>query len=128
MTFAQFGFRPAKPIFKHCKNITEVTDQNFYDLLSLSSSKPLIVVCYADWCVPCKKMVPSVKQLAKQHGTHLTVGIYNIDKNQDVVVDEYNIMNIPATLFFKDGKLVQKHIGVCSKEQLDELISSPAAD
>lgn len=93
----------------------EITDANIQELLA--SGKPLVVDCWAPWCGPCKMMLPIVDELAADYEGRINVGKLNVDENEDTC-EEYGVMNIPTMLFFKDGQLVNRHVGACRKPEL----------
>ena len=97
----------------------EITDQNFAELLA--SGKPLVVDFWAQWCGPCKMMLPVVDELANDYDGRINIGKLNVDENPDTC-EEFGIMNIPTMLFFKDGKLVNRHVGACAKKELTPLL------
>ncbi len=98
----------------------EVTDANIQELLA--EGKPLVVDFWAPWCGPCKMMLPIVDELAKEFEGQVNVGKMNVDENPDTC-EEYGIMNIPTMLFFKNGELVNRHVGACRKPDLQKLIA-----
>lgn len=87
----------------------------------LQSDKPVLVDFYADWCGPCKMMAPLVEQLAKEYEGKAVVGKLNIDDEESIAV-QYHVMTIPTLAVFKGGKLVDKVIGVNSKEDVKAMI------
>lgn len=93
----------------------EITDQNFAELLA--SGKPLVVDFWAEWCGPCKMMIPIVDELAAEYEGRIIIGKLNVDENPDTC-DEFGIMNIPTMLFFRNGQLVHRHVGACPKKEL----------
>lgn len=99
----------------------EITDQNFAEILA--SGQPVVVDFWAQWCGPCKMMLPIVDELAADYDGRVKVGKLNVDENPDTCED-LGIMNIPTMLFFKDGKLVNRHVGACAKKDLTAIIDS----
>ncbi len=99
----------------------EVTDTNFGNLLA--EGKPLVVDFWAPWCGPCKMMLPIVDELAAEYSGRINVGKLNVDENSEVC-EQYGIMNIPTMLFFKNGELVDRHVGACRKADLQKLFDA----
>lgn len=93
----------------------KITDANFQELLE--SGKPLVVDFWAEWCGPCRMISPIIDELATEYEGRVNIGKLNVDENDDVV-SEFGIRNIPAILFFKDGKLVDKQIGATQKANI----------
>lgn len=92
----------------------EITDQNFEE--TLSSSKIVVVDFWAEWCGPCRMVGPIIDELSKDPSLEgVTIGKLNVDENSDSSV-KYGIRNIPTVLFFKDGQLVDKLVGVSPKD------------
>lgn len=87
----------------------------------LQADKPVLVDFYADWCGPCKMMAPMVEQLAAEYDGKAVVGKLNIDEEEDIAA-QYRVMTIPTLAVFKGGKLVDKVIGVNSKEDVMAMI------
>ena len=99
----------------------EVTDSNIQELLA--SANPVVIDFWAPWCGPCKMMLPTVDELSKQYDGKVNVGKLNVDENPDTC-EQYGIMNIPTMLFFKNGELVDRHVGACRKPDLEKIIDS----
>lgn len=87
----------------------------------LGADKPVLVDFYADWCGPCKMMAPAVEQLADELEGVAVVGKLNVDENEDIAM-KYGIMSIPTLMVFKDGKPVNKVIGVQSKDAIEQMV------
>ena len=66
-------------------------------------------------------MLPIVDELAAEYDGRVLMGKLNVDENPDTC-EEYGIMNIPTMLFFKNGELVNRHIGACRKGDLEKLL------
>ena len=90
----------------------EVTDANFEELVN--SGKPMVVDFWAEWCGPCRMVSPIIDELATEYEGKVTIGKMDVDNNNDVVA-QFGIRNIPTVLFFKDGKLVDKQVGAAQK-------------
>lgn len=95
---------------------TTVTNDNFQALLD--SKKPMMVDFYADWCGPCRHIMPFVEQIAEEYSDRAIVGRCNVDENQDLAA-RFGIMSIPAILYFKDGQLANTIVGGVPKPQLE---------
>ncbi len=98
--------------------VHEITDANIKEILS--AGKPVVIDFWAPWCGPCKMMLPIVDELAEEYGDRLIVGKLNVDEN-DATCATYGIMNIPTMLFFKNGELVNRHVGASRKADLQKL-------
>lgn len=98
----------------------EITNSNFAETLTQT---PITVVDFwAPWCGPCKMLGPIVDQLAEEN-TDVTIGKVNIDENMELAVDK-QIRGVPTLLFYKNGELVEKLVGVKSKADLQAKIDA----
>ncbi|MGM5631160.1 thioredoxin [Apibacter raozihei] len=104
----------------------EISDQSFKDEV-LSSNEPVLVDFWAEWCGPCRNLTPIVEELSEEFKGKVKVAKIDIDANQEVPV-EYGIRNIPTLLFFKNGQVVDKVVGVQPKEKLVERMQSLLAN
>ena len=99
----------------------EITEQNFDELLN--GGKPMMVDFYADWCGPCRHIMPFVEQIAEAYSDKAVVGRCNVDDNGDIA-QRFGIMSIPAVLYFKDGKLANTIVGGVPKQQLEDALKA----
>ena len=102
----------------------EITDATFEEEV-LKSTVPTLVDFWAPWCGPCRQLGPIVEELAKDNeGKSVKIVKMNVDENT-TAASQYGVMSIPTLIFFKDGKSVEKLVGVQEKDalqkKLDEL-------
>ncbi len=100
----------------------EFTDSNFQTEV-MDSDKLTVVDFWAEWCGPCRAIGPVIEELAKDYEGQINVGKVNVDQNPNTSV-QFGITSIPAILFIKDGKVVDKQIGAVPKTILDKKIKS----
>lgn len=93
-------------------NVQNVLENNNYVLLDF----------YADWCGPCQTLLPTIHKLANELEDNITIKKINVDDNQELAA-KFGIRNIPALIFFKDGKVIDKHTGLISERNLRNKIN-----
>ena len=100
----------------------EFTDANFQDEV-LNADQPVLVDFWAEWCGPCKMLGPVIDELAGEYDGKAKVGKVDIDNNRDAAV-QYGIQSIPSIIIFKNGEVVNKFVGIKSKDELAEAIDA----
>ena len=98
------------------------TDDNFQAEV-LNSDQPGLVDFWAEWCAPCRMLGPVIDELATEFEGKAKVGKVDIDSNRDAAVN-YEIQSIPSVLVFKNGTVVNRFVGIASKEDLVAAIES----
>lgn len=94
----------------------EITDSNFESIVN-QNEKPVMIDFWAEWCGPCRAIAPAVEQLAKEYEGRAIIGKLNVDENSQVPV-KFGIRGIPTLLFFKNGQVADKQVGLVSKDVL----------
>lgn len=97
-------------------------DQNFDDEV-LSSSQPVLVDFYADWCGPCQVQAPIVEALKSDFKGKVKIGMLDVDSNQ-IIASNYQVMSIPTIIIFKDGSPVERLVGLQQKNILTEKLNN----
>jgi thioredoxin 1 len=103
-------------------HIETLTDQNWAKDV-LASDKPVLVDFWAEWCAPCKAMVPDLEAVAAQYADRVRVGKLNVEENEQVPF-QYGITAMPTLLVLKGGKVVEQRVGKMSRDQLAKLLDA----
>ena len=104
----------------------QFTKENFNEEV-LNSDIPVMIDFYADWCGPCKMMMPVVEKMAEKYDGKVKVGKVNTDQQQELAA-QFGVMSIPSFFFIKNGKVVGNAVGGMREADLaariDNLISA----
>lgn len=96
----------------------KITDANF-EAEVLKSELPVMVDFGATWCGPCKMIAPYMDQLSEEYEGKAKVCKADIDECSSLAA-KYRIMNVPTVLFFKNGEVVEKHVGGAQKSVFED--------
>jgi len=100
----------------------EFTDANFQESV-LDNSGVSVIDFWAEWCGPCRMVTPIIEELATEFEGKATIGKLNVDHHKNVSM-KYGIRSIPTILILKNGEVVEKHVGVATKQALTEKINA----
>jgi thioredoxin 1 len=102
------------------ESLIHVNDSTFEQEV-IKSEKPVLVDFWAPWCGPCRAIGPVVEDLAEAYADRVKVVKLNIDDNPKTAT-VYGVMSIPTLILYKDGKALDKVVGLVPKDRLEELM------
>lgn len=100
-------------------SIIKLTTENFEQEV-LNSDKTVLVDLYADWCGPCQMLSPAIEEIANSQ-IDIKVGKINVDEQTPLAI-KYSVSTIPTLLVFKNGQVVNKSVGLISKDKILSLL------
>lgn len=91
-------------------------DQNNFDEI-VKTDKPIVLDFWAEWCGPCKQLIPVLDEISNDMGEKAIVAKVNVDENPNLA-QKFGIRGIPTLVFFKDGELKKTLVGVQPKNEI----------
>ncbi len=102
-------------------NVLQLTDGNFKQ--EILSGGVAMVDFWAEWCMPCKMLAPTIDEIADDYAGRIKVGKVDTDNNREISM-KFGISAIPTVIIFKDGQMVKKFVGLQQKADLKAAIDS----
>lgn len=102
--------------------VASITDDNFHEIIK-SSDKLILVDFWAEWCSPCKSLAPALEDASNDLAEKIVVYKVNIDENP-ITPQRYSVRGIPTIIFFRNGEVVDRQVGVLPKSKLYEKIEN----
>lgn len=99
-----------------------IQDEDDFKSKVIESSVPVIVDFSAVWCGPCKILGPRLDAAVANTNSKVNLAIVDIDENGDLAL-EHNVQAVPTVVAFKDGKVVDKFVGLIDEDKLGSFVS-----
>ena len=100
----------------------EITESNFEETV-LKSDKPVLIDFWAEWCAPCRQLLPTIDELSKEYEGKAIVGKVNVDVSPNLG-QKFGFRTIPTLIFFKGGKEVERQAGALPKSLLQAKLNA----
>ena len=98
-----------------------LTNENAKEFMA--TELPIVLDFSAAWCGPCKRVAPLVEQLAEEYATQAVIGKCDIEEDEELPM-RFGVRNIPTILFIKNGEVVDKQVGACTKAVLEDKLKA----
>lgn len=102
------------------KKLIEVTDTNLKKEL-IDNDIPVLLDCWAEWCVPCKAIEPSIKKIAELYDGRLKVTKLNVDNNMKAAAF-FRVTALPTIILWKDGRVAASITGAVHQKKLIAMV------
>jgi thioredoxin 1 len=99
----------------------ELTTKSFQQEV-IESDIPVLLECWASWCLPCKQIEPALERLANKFAGTCKVVKINVDKNP-MISTQYEVKGLPSFMTFVNGKEYERKVGALTDKQLIEMIT-----
>jgi len=100
-------------------SVIRVTDKNFQKEV-MGCETPVVVDFWAEWCGPCRALLPVIEEFANAHH-EIKVCKINVDEEEELSA-KFEIMSIPTILVFKEGKITNRSSGVKTVQQIEDML------
>jgi thioredoxin 1 len=97
-----------------------ITKDNFEKEV-VQSDMPVLIDFWAEWCMPCRMIAPTLEELSREYDGKLKIGKINVDEQGDLA-SKHGIISIPTLMVFHKGAMVKQHVGLAPKHTLEEIL------
>lgn len=98
-----------------------ISNENFKSIIN--SDKPVLVDFWAEWCGPCRMLLPIMEELSSEMVNDIDIYKCNVDECQDIA-GSFNIRSIPTLILFKNGEILDITQGAASKAVIQKWVES----
>ncbi|MEX2672455.1 MAG: thioredoxin [Phycisphaeraceae bacterium] len=105
--------------------VLELNDGNFEQEV-INSDQPVLVDFWAEWCMPCRMLAPTIDEIADEYKGKAKVGKVDTDANRDITL-KYQINAVPTVILFAGGEVVKKFVGMTNKADMAKAIEEHTA-
>ncbi|MCC2618225.1 thioredoxin [Aestuariibacter halophilus] len=103
-------------------NVVDITLENFQQvILQMSTEKFILVDFWADWCEPCKTLMPVLEKLAAEYSQHMILAKVNCDEQQEIAA-QFGVRSLPTVMLVKDGQPIDGFAGAQPEGQIREML------
>lgn len=103
------------------ENVIKVTEINSQEILK--ENELVLLDFHASWCGPCKSLNPIIDELASDNDGKIKIGKVDVDESGEIALS-YGVRGIPTIIFFKNGKEVDKVVGLKTKSEFQDKINT----
>jgi thioredoxin 1 len=103
--------------------VKQISDTKTWETDVISSSKPVFVDFWAEWCGPCRMVSPVVEELSSEYDGKVEFVKVNVDEANELA-SRYSVFSIPTLAIFNKGKMIAQQIGAASKESYKNMINN----
>jgi len=99
--------------------LLHITDQNYAELVE-NSQEPILLDFWAQWCAPCKMLLPVLEELA-QDKSFIRIGKVNVDESPELT-QAFKVQTIPMLVVMKNGEVLESTVGNKSGNAIREMV------
>lgn len=103
------------------EGIQEITDGTIDDFINNEYDLPVFIDLWAEWCMPCKRIAPVIKQLEEEYRGQMLFAKLDVDNNTETA-SKYQITSIPRFIIFYNGQVRDSFVGALAKEKFKQKI------
>ena len=102
--------------------MTQEIEDNEFQTEVIESDKPVLVDVWSEWCTPCKQLAPTIDEISNEYNEIAKIVKINMEDNHRVAV-ENRVQSLPTLLLFKNGKEVDRIVGITNKDNIKSRIN-----
>jgi len=104
-------------------DVFSIQDKDDFEAKVVKSKKPVVVDFHATWCGPCKMLMPRLETVIATTNDAVDLAKVDIDDHSDIAI-EYGVDVVPTVLSFKNGKVVEKFVGLQDDDKISKFVKA----